>query len=317
MGPKKAASAEAGKMTKEKITLEMKKEIIRKHNRGMQVIDLAREYRRNPSTISTILKMREKILATDVAKGVTRIMKNWPAVLEEVEKLLLIWMQEKQRVGDRVTEAVICEKAKALYADLVQQAPGASAEPEDFKASRGWFERFKTRSGIHSVVRHGEAVSAPTLESTVMHIVALGRTMGLEVTEEDICELVEGHDQELFTQELVELQAEATEEQASLEEEEEPGEEQPSTTKLKELLEQWQNVQTQAQQYHLDKALAHDLSNTYERIMFPFRGMRKKWQKQLTMERFLTRRPRHEEEPAASVGGTQLPSSSSSSSCKP
>nr|XP_020639408.1 metallo-beta-lactamase domain-containing protein 2 [Pogona vitticeps] len=66
-------------------------------------------------------------------------------------------------------------------------------------------------------------------------IVALGRAMGLEVTEEDICELVVGHDWELSTQELVELQAEAMEEQASLGEEE-PGEEQLSTTKLKELL---------------------------------------------------------------------------------
>ncbi|XP_053262554.1 tigger transposable element-derived protein 1-like [Podarcis raffonei] len=44
-------------------------------------------------------------------------------------------------------------------------------------------------------------------ESTVVQdIVALGRTMGLEVTEEDISELVEEHDHELTTQELVKLQ---------------------------------------------------------------------------------------------------------------
>ncbi|XP_077785648.1 uncharacterized protein LOC144327885 [Podarcis muralis] len=89
MGPKKTAAAEAGERKKEKVTLEMKKEIIRKHDGGMCVTDLAREYRRNPSTIGTILKMREKILATDAAKGVTRIVKNRPAVLEEVEKLLV------------------------------------------------------------------------------------------------------------------------------------------------------------------------------------------------------------------------------------
>ncbi|XP_033029529.1 tigger transposable element-derived protein 1-like [Lacerta agilis] len=160
MGPKKTAAAESGERKKEKVTLEMKKEIIWKHDGGMRVTDLAREYGRNPSTIGTILKMREKILATDVAKGVTRIVKNRPAVLEEVEKLLLIWLEEKQRAGDTVTEAVICEKAKALHADLVRQQPGTSGEPEVFKASRGWFDRFKTRSGIHSVVRHGEAASS-------------------------------------------------------------------------------------------------------------------------------------------------------------
>nr|XP_034953219.1 tigger transposable element-derived protein 1-like [Zootoca vivipara] len=152
----------------------MKKEIIRKHDRGVQVTDLAREYGRNPSTLGTILKMREKILATDVAKGVTRIVKNRPAVLEEVEKLLLIWMEAT------VTEAVICEKAKALHTDLVQQQPGTSAESEVFKASRGWFERFKTRSGIHSVVRHGEAASSdvPAAEDFATEFLEVVKTQG-------------------------------------------------------------------------------------------------------------------------------------------
>lgn len=542
--------------------------------------DLTREYGRKPSTIGTILKMREKILATDAAKGVTRIVKNRPAVLEEMEKLLLIWMEEKQRAGDTVTEAAICEKAKALHADFVQQEPGTSAEPEVFKASRGWFERFKTRSGIHSVVRHGEAASsdvpaakdfaseflevvttqgylpqqvfncdetglfwkrmpkrtfltqeetklpghkpmkdrltllfcanasgdlkikpllvyhsenprafrkhkvnkdrmsvlwrsnakawvtrvlfvdwvnlafgpavkqylldnnlplkavlpmdnapahppgleedlledfrfinimflppnttpllqpmdqqvianfkklytkelfrhcfevtnctnltlrefwrdhfdivscvkmitkawdrisqrnlnsawcnlwpecvatsdsdasAPAPESTVLEdIVSLGRTMGLEVTEEDICELVEDHDRELFTQELVELQAEATQEQASLEEEEATSEEQLSFMELKDICQQWQNVQTYAQRHHPDKALAHDLANMFDRrIMFSFRGVLKRRLKQQTMDRFFMKKQRVEEEPAASTSGAQLPSSSSSSS---
>ena len=63
------------------------------------------------------------------------------------------------------------------------------------------------------VATRDSGVSAPAPESTVMEdIVALGMTMSLEVTE-DICELVEGHEWELSTQELVELQAEAMEEQ--------------------------------------------------------------------------------------------------------
>ena len=56
--------------------------------------------------------------------------------------------------------------------------------------------------------------------------------------------------------------------------EEELGEEQLSTTKLKELLDQWQNVQT----------LAHNLANMFDaRVISPFRGMLKRRQKQLTM----------------------------------
>ncbi|XP_053241211.1 tigger transposable element-derived protein 1-like [Podarcis raffonei] len=180
MGPKKTAAAEAGERKKEKVTLEMKKEIIRKHDGGMRVMDLTREYGRNPSTIGTILKMREKIMATDAAKGVTRIVKNRPAVLEEVEKLLLIWLEEKQRAGDTVTEAVICKKAKALHADLVREQPGTSGEPEVFKASRGWFDRFKTRSGIHSMVRHGEAASTdvPVAEDFAAEFLEVVKTEG-------------------------------------------------------------------------------------------------------------------------------------------
>ena len=30
---------------------------------------------------------------------------------------------------------------------------------EQFKACRGWFDNFKKRTGIHSVVRHAEAAS--------------------------------------------------------------------------------------------------------------------------------------------------------------
>ncbi|XP_069940538.1 tigger transposable element-derived protein 1-like [Cherax quadricarinatus] len=38
--------------------------------------------------------------------------------------------------------------------------PATSDDVSEFKASKGWFERFKKRSGIHSVIRHGEAASS-------------------------------------------------------------------------------------------------------------------------------------------------------------
>lgn len=53
--------------------------------------------------------------------------------------------KEKHLAGDTVTNNEIFEKAKkcTLYTDLIS-----------FKASREWFDNFKKRSGIHSVVRH-------------------------------------------------------------------------------------------------------------------------------------------------------------------
>ena len=67
---------------------------------------------------------------------------------------------QKKLAGDSISETIICEKAKRLYDDLKQDNPGTSEQSNEFKASRGWFNRFKQRSGIHSVVRHGEAASA-------------------------------------------------------------------------------------------------------------------------------------------------------------
>jgi len=110
------------------------------------------------STICTILKNRETIKKADVARGVTVITKQRSQTIEEVEKLLLIWINDV--AGNSVSESMICEKARRLHDDLVKKYPGTRGDTDVFKASRGWFEKFKKRSGTHSVVRHGEAASA-------------------------------------------------------------------------------------------------------------------------------------------------------------
>ncbi|XP_068087415.1 tyrosine-protein kinase Fyn isoform X1 [Hyperolius riggenbachi] len=158
---KKKKVKREGIKKKEMITVEVKKEIIEKYERGMRVADIARCYSKSTSTICTILKTKEKIRRLNAAKGVTRVSKQRPEVLEDVEKLLLVWINEKQLAGDTVSKTFICEKAKALYTDLTSKLPGMSTENEEgFKASRGWFDNFKKRSGIHSVVRNEESVSS-------------------------------------------------------------------------------------------------------------------------------------------------------------
>ena len=75
--------------------------------------------------------------------------------MDEVEKLLLIRIKEKELDGDSSSEGIISEKALYIYADELKETPSTCAEGESwltFKASK-----FQLRSGIHSVVRHGEA----------------------------------------------------------------------------------------------------------------------------------------------------------------
>ncbi|GFT04802.1 tigger transposable element-derived protein 1 [Nephila pilipes] len=161
MDPKVKDKTGEKKKPKKMISMEAKHEIIAKHERGVRIIDLANEYDRNPSTISTIIKQKEAIKKRQPSKGVTIISKLRTNIHDEMEQLLLLWIKEKQLAGDSVSEAIICEKAGAIFQDLkrdVTETEGESSQAgEGFKASRGRFDNFKKRSGIHSVIRHGEA----------------------------------------------------------------------------------------------------------------------------------------------------------------
>ncbi|GIX92810.1 hypothetical protein CDAR_286711 [Caerostris darwini] len=148
---------------KKMMSIELKREIIEKHEQGVRVVDLSRQYGRSTSMICSVLKRKESIKSVTPAKGLTIISKLRTTLHENMEKLLMVWMTEKQLQGDTLTQTIICEKARAIYGDLLKQTPQTSideASEESFKASRGWFEYFKKRSGIHSVVRHGEAASS-------------------------------------------------------------------------------------------------------------------------------------------------------------
>ena len=57
--------------------------------------------------------IKEERRGLDAAKGITRIPKVWPRVLEDVEKLPLAQINEKQLAGDTVTENFI-QKSKGL-----------------------------------------------------------------------------------------------------------------------------------------------------------------------------------------------------------
>ena len=81
-------------------------------------------------------------------------------------------IKEKELDGDIIIEGMVCEKALRISADLLKETPSKSAEGESwftFKASRGWFEKFKHRSGIDSVVRHGETTSS-NMEATEKYV---------------------------------------------------------------------------------------------------------------------------------------------------
>ena len=127
-------------MPKRKITrntIELKKETIAKHENSTRVSDLATHYGIAKSTLCTIIKNKKAIKAANVAKGTKVITKQRTQTLEKVEKLLLIWINQKQLAGDSISRCIICEKARHLHNDLVKKNPSTSSGGEGFKASKG------------------------------------------------------------------------------------------------------------------------------------------------------------------------------------
>ena len=61
------------------------------------------------------------IKAANVAKGSKVISKQRPQIIEEVEKLLLVFINEKRLKGDNLSEAFICKKPLDIYDDLVKK----------------------------------------------------------------------------------------------------------------------------------------------------------------------------------------------------
>jgi hypothetical protein len=67
------------------------------------------------SIVGTILKNKETIQATNVAKGVTTLTSRRSKSMEEMENLLCIKIKKKQLTGEVISEKIICEKSKVLH----------------------------------------------------------------------------------------------------------------------------------------------------------------------------------------------------------
>jgi len=88
MGPKKDNDSSKVKRKNTNIMIDVKKEIIAKHESGVRVSDLATQFGMAKSTICTILKNRQTIKKADVARGGTVIIKQRPQTIEEEVKNL-------------------------------------------------------------------------------------------------------------------------------------------------------------------------------------------------------------------------------------
>ena len=115
------------------------------------------------STISTFLK-NEEIKTANVAKGSNVISKQRIKIIEEVDKLLLVFINEKQLKGGSLSETFICEKAQDINGDPVKKLFMQILKTLTSKQEEDGSKSLK-RCGIHSVFRHGEAASTKKKEA--------------------------------------------------------------------------------------------------------------------------------------------------------
>ena len=81
------------------------------------MVDIAHSYNMNHSTISTILKNKDKIMEhvkSAVPMMSTTILKKCGKVMEEMKKLLSVWMQDEHQCQVPLSLMLIQEKAKSL-----------------------------------------------------------------------------------------------------------------------------------------------------------------------------------------------------------
>ncbi|XP_023210838.1 tigger transposable element-derived protein 1-like [Centruroides sculpturatus] len=74
-----------------------------------------------------------------------------------MERLLLIWIRKRKMKKDVTSMTIIQEKAKEIFEELKKQTPHLSHEEIEFKATTGWFSKFRRRIGIKYVVIHSES----------------------------------------------------------------------------------------------------------------------------------------------------------------
>lgn len=118
------------------LTIAEKKELIEKVEGGGKKSDVAKEFKIPLSTLSTIIKHKEKINATRSA-GVRK--RTTKGDFPRLEESLVIWLRQCRGQKVSISGNLLKEKAKEFASTL---------SIKNFAASEGWLTNFKKRNGV-------------------------------------------------------------------------------------------------------------------------------------------------------------------------
>lgn len=154
------SSEERSKKHRKAISLNLKMKIIKAYDAGKKVNIIAQEEGLAHSTISTILKNKERIREAMKGSPGTKaiITRQRKGLIHETEKLLMLWIEDQIQKRIPISLPLIQAKARSIFATLKERAGEECTET--FTASRGWFMRFQRRFNYHTVHPPGEAAGA-------------------------------------------------------------------------------------------------------------------------------------------------------------
>ena len=216
---------------------------------------------------------KDNIKGFDASKGVTLIAskKKYPEMPNEVEKLLLDWINKKQLSCESINDTAIREKVRALNEKLLHQSPCILGKEDcAFKACRCWCYKFKNMAGIDSIdsIVVVSRLDAKAAEETKLYnlvaevveeeIQTFGRDIGLEVDADGLEDVLGQHADELVTEEILDMvqeQMKVTEEEREEQTErsteviEEERQEGMPTADIKDFLRTWKHMCSAVQMY--------------------------------------------------------------------
>ena len=110
---------------------------------------LAEKIKCGKTQIQNILKKKDEILRSFEANSSSNIKRLRGAKNNEIDSTLLEWLRKARSKNISITGPMLQEKA-------MQISKALDVQPEEFKASNGWLNRFKTRNGIKAKFISGD-----------------------------------------------------------------------------------------------------------------------------------------------------------------
>ncbi|XP_068393665.1 tigger transposable element-derived protein 1-like [Eschrichtius robustus] len=143
------------------LTLNQKLEMIMHSEEGMLKAVIGQKIGLLCQTVSQAVSAKEKFLKEIKGDSPvnTQTIRKWNSPIADMEKVLVVWMEDQTSHNIPSSQSLIQSKALTLFnsmkAEIDEEASG-----EKFEASRGGLMMFKERSHLHNVKVQGEAASA-------------------------------------------------------------------------------------------------------------------------------------------------------------